>query len=689
MHDGRLYIDARHLLQPPPRWGYGYSEPPQPAQSPERGHPPVEREVRMVSRTHATGVSRAAALAAAGTVCILLLDSSLGAFSIGGANGVIATATIVIASLLSAAVAFWTTRVLMEQNTPRALNSAPQALRRYVAPAVVAFICFYVPYVVLAIVAFVGWRRTIVGADDLVPDPRDAERARDEHTTALAAWQQRITDFETAEAQRWTAAPRWRPVPISSAVRTTCVFGGTARSWTAALTTLGASLLGSMHRVAIVDLTGQSTVDELCELCLSTGIQTLAAPFPGSALADSLLAGLDWEELASVLVEVLHAAQRDRHTSQTERQEDQGVIREVADCLDGSRPASIARLRSALRLLREGEGTAGAAALQQAECDSLLRLGERLRSEQTQTLERITRIERALRGMDVSGRAAIPVSEPAQPGGRGQHAQDGRASLLAIGVDQREDELRGERVAGLLLELLTRKLRHGQMPIDVLVLLGADRFQAHKLESLLSTAEAREISAFMFFEHLRDDAIRLVGAGGAAAAFFRLGNHQEAAEATSFIGSEHRLVIAQETVSAGESLAQARGWERTRSASLNVGMPLTGSVGFTQGTARSYSETFGQSVQYTVGSERVREALIEPQELMGLPLTEMIYVEVLPGGRRVTWNVDCHPQVASSQHAAREPSSEETHRASAARSTITRSAAASEPPRASSPLPKA
>jgi hypothetical protein len=644
----------------------------------------------MVSRARAAGVSRAATFAAVGTVCILLLDSSLGAFSISEANGAIATTAVVIASLLAAAVGFWTARVLLEQNARHTSNSALRALRRHVAPAAIALICFSIPYVVLAIEAFVGWRRTIVGADELVPDPRDAERARVEHDTAVAAWQQRITDVEAAEAERCEAATRWRPVPISNAVRTTCVFGGTARSWTAALTTLGASLLGSMQRVAIVDLAGQSTVDELCELCASTGIPTMAAPFPGSAFADGLLADLGWEELASVLVEVLHAAQRDHHTSQTERLEDQGVIREVADCLDGSGQASIARLRGALRVLREGEGAAGAGALQQGERSRLLTLRESLHREQTQTLERVVRIERALRGMDVShraathgesaqldGGAATHGGDSVQLDGGGQHTQDGRASLLAIGVDHGEDELSSEYFAGLLLELLTRRLRHGQLPIDALVLLGADRFQAHKLESLLSTAEAHETRAFIFFEHLRDDAIRLVGTGGAAAAFFRLGNHQEAAEATNFIGSEHRLVIAQETVSAGESLAQARGWERTRSASVNIGLPLTASVGLTRGAGRSYSETFGQNVQYTVGRERVREALIEPQELMGLPLTEMIYVEVLPGGRRATWNVDCHPQVGSSPHARREPSGEEAQRASAARSAITCSTAAS------------
>jgi hypothetical protein len=81
---------------------------------------------------------------------------------------------------------------------------------------------------------------------------------------------------------------------------------------------------------------------------------------------------------------------------------------------------------------------------------------------------------------------------------------------------------------------------------------------------------------------------------------------------------------------------------------LTLGLPLTGSVALSQSASRSYSETFGQSLGYTRSEHRVREAVIEPQELMGLPLTEMIYVEVLPGGDREMWNVDCHPEVGRS-----------------------------------------
>jgi hypothetical protein len=46
---------------------------------------------------------------------------------------------------------------------------------------------------------------------------------------------------------------------------------------------------------------------------------------------------------------------------------------------------------------------------------------------------------------------------------------------------------------------------------------------------------------------------------------------------------------------------------------------------------------------------------MEPEVIMGLPVTGMICVEVLPGGRRVAANVDCNPQVVFGARVAREP----------------------------------
>ena len=149
----------------------------------------------------------------------------------------------------------------------------------------------------------------------------------------------------------------------------------------------------------------------------------------------------------------------------------------------------------------------------------------------------------------------------------------------------------------------------------------------------------------MFFEHLRDDAIELIGGGGAAAAFFALGNHREAKEASDFIGAGYKWVESQHTKSAGESLtsrgarirAILRSWRQRR----QRGPLLQRNVRHEQ--------------DYSVGEQRVREAVMEPEVIMGLPVTGMICVEVLPGGRRIAANVDCNPQVVFGSRVAREP----------------------------------
>lgn len=73
------------------------------------------------------------------------------------------------------------------------------------------------------------------------------------------------------------------------------------------------------------------------------------------------------------------------------------------------------------------------------------------------------------------------------------------------------------------------------------------------------------------------------------------------------------------------------------------------SVGQTQSEARAKSEENSTSVQ------RVHEAVIEPEVLMGLPVTGMIYVEVQLGGQRITASVDCNPEISYFPRVASEP----------------------------------
>ena len=116
----------------------------------------------------------------------------------------------------------------------------------------------------------------------------------------------------------------------------------------------------------------------------------------------------------------------------------------------------------------------------------------------------------------------------------------GDGSLQIIEVDKKSDDLDSERLVDLLFQLLLRHVRKGSAQADVLIVLGADRLRRRALESLMSSAEYERIPVLLFFEHLRDDAIELIGGGGAAAAFFALGNHKEAKEASDFIGSPTR-----------------------------------------------------------------------------------------------------------------------------------------------------
>jgi ribosomal protein RSM22 (predicted rRNA methylase) len=100
------------------------------------------------------------------------------------------------------------------------------------------------------------------------------------------------------------------------------VFGGSAISWEATLSTLGASLLGQGARIMIGDLSRRRTTDVLCDLCRRAGRPLLKATLPGSQGAVDLFAGLSWGDLSTVLAEVQHSARQDMDVSRRERQED-------------------------------------------------------------------------------------------------------------------------------------------------------------------------------------------------------------------------------------------------------------------------------------------------------------------------------------------------------------------------------
>ena len=166
------------------------------------------------------------------------------------------------------------------------------------------------------------------------------------------------------------------------------------------------------------------------------------------------------------------------------------------------------------------------------------------------------------------------------------------------------------------------------------------------LENLTDYCAREGVPAFLFFEHFRGDAVEVIGGGGAAAAFLALPNHREAQEAVAFIGSDHRWVEAQHTRGVNTTVTDTWGHS---SGYTDGGMSSSSNV------SESFSHALGKTEEYSTTEQRVFEPLVEPNVIMGLPATGMIYVEVQPGGQRRIANVDFNPQIAFSPRVSEHP----------------------------------
>jgi hypothetical protein len=639
------------LCSPPPRWGYERVEPPPPAPSPERKSPPQRKQVRKIARTRASGLWEATALAAAGAVLAIVLDAELGLFS-GSAHGT-ASAAVLATHSIAAVIAFFASRAWYRSpQENKVLTALPaQAGRRWVAPLVNAGCAFLAPYLVLPVEAIRGWRRIRRERGELVLHPGEARRAEVDYAAAVAAWQTRIDQFEEAECRRIEATPLWRPVCFDSNGGVACMFGGTALGWTAALTTLGASSLGAGARLTVCDLSRRLAVDVLVSLARAAGVASSQTILPGSAVACELLDDISWSELATVLVEALHSGQLDPDVSRRERQSDRSVIREVADCLDPAGSVSITRLRSALLVVQGA--TSGIGPIDAGERERLSVLFNEVQRTHGDVFERVIRIERALRDFEMLDPAsAVSAAKlgtgPADPRVGGTAG----ARLQLIGVDKRVEELENDVLVDLLFQLLARRVRSGSASADTVIVLGADRIRRKALETLIDHAAHTRTAVVLIFEHLRQDAIEMVGAGGMAA-FMALANHREAEVASEFIGSEYRWVESSHTASVSRSLTRTRGGSRDMSGGISMGFPYNLSLTGSRTSSRTYAQALGDGTQYAVAETREREAIVDPATLTSLPVTGMIQVSVLPGGGRTITGLDCHPSIALGQRVVR------------------------------------
>ena len=98
--------DLAPLFAGPVRWGFEAVTPASPAISPERNNPPARRQVKLVPRAEAAGLRTAAIIVTVGAVAVIIVDSALGVFVVGGAQGATKIAVFIV-NFFAAVVAFW------------------------------------------------------------------------------------------------------------------------------------------------------------------------------------------------------------------------------------------------------------------------------------------------------------------------------------------------------------------------------------------------------------------------------------------------------------------------------------------------------------------------------------------------------------------------------------------------------
>jgi hypothetical protein len=552
-----------------------------------------------------------------------------------------------IVDLLAAGLAFWITRTWMRSRD----QYSPNSIANWVVPGVVAIVTLFGTVAIMPLIAVAGWIR-LARASGMVPDPKDVAKSQAEHQEAIAAWQQRVVQFEAAEQRRASSVEVWFPVLPSPSAQTVCVFGGGQISWAAGLTTLGASMLGEGLRVLLLDLSRWRSSEVLQEVASRQGITLVRNVLPVDSGVCGLLTGFSWSDLTTVVVELLYTTETDVHASRQGRQDDRAIIREVANCLEPSKPVSFARLRKAL-LVAMGGQVSDADDISESEYDRLAKLYNQVQREHGGVLERVTRIERVLRDFD-----AFEPSADNSSGSLLAPGTNGAASapqFHVIDMDKSLDDLDHDHMADLIFQLLILRLRTQPVAADALIVLGADQIRRTALESMTQHATTNRLQVLLFFEHLREDAVAMIGAGGAAAAFFALGNHKEAKEASDFIGAGYRWVESQHTRSEGDSLTRTFGVESGGSQTQTTNQPMGGSSSQSVSMGTSYSSSFGKSKEYSTSDQRVREAVLEPEVIQGLPATGMIWVEVRSKGQRIAANVDCNPQITFAPRVSRQP----------------------------------
>ena len=402
----------------------------------------------------------------------------------------------------------------------------------------------------------------------------ETERQASLHATELAAYEQGKARWAESEAERIATAPRWLQVAAHDDVSRLDVFGGTGPGRQNMVTGLGWELL-EQRAVIVLDLTQDRVAGGLLTAAARAGISFQDYELPADLAETPLLAGLRGEQIASLIVEVVHAD--DAGATAAGRATDLMILRKIVGVLGGD--VSMRRLHAALTELL-GDATASAGPAPAPASDSLTGgeraslgalFGDGFRQQVTGNLVRLAAVVEPLTAL-----AAGTGTGPRQP-----------ARLTCLSLAEGPRDVAADLTAALIVQWVTRAVAAaddgGIRP--AVILAGADEQSTRHLGRLTAVCERYDIPLVRTFSRLTEESARHLDTRHTA--FMRLATRPEALRAAEHIGLERRFVAGR--FSHRQSISRSR----TRTTSDSV----THTTGRTEGEATTHTTgtTTGQS----------------------------------------------------------------------------------------------
>ncbi|WP_242613902.1 hypothetical protein [Actinomadura roseirufa] len=466
----------------------------------------------------------------------------------------------------------------------------------------------------------------------------DRERAAAEraHAEAMGEWERRHRAYES---QR-----EWYPVAVPPGVDRVDVVGGTLAGWSAAVTTMGAARLAVGARLTVIDLSEGAVAHDLLRLAADRGDDPLVWVLPADLPRLDVTRGLSPEALADVLSLVVGAGEEQDGTRDLSF--DNSILERIIDVLGPD--ATIPRITAALRVLAQvgdPRDDLRKGLLTDGQLERIATLFGRDATDRI-VVRRAWALEAQLRKLEKL--ATEPVRLPP-------------SRLHVVSMDRRAGVLTNRVLGTYVTTALTHRIREARALHrwdHTLFLCGAEKLRGDVLDRLIDACEATGTGLVLMYRsipgHVRE---RLGRRGHAAVGFMRLGNPEDARVAAEHIGTDQRLLVAELTDSAAESLfdfagesyastvafARPRGDGLTDPAWSPLPAPAADDAALAEGisAATAWPRTVAAP---RAGKPRFRELRVEPPQLQELPPTAMVFTHSGATGRRILL-VDANPGI--------------------------------------------